>query len=79
VVHDPRCLVSMWSDWSPCMNATCHHSGVQIRTRMYADKRAAMLGHCVERLEEHQVCSIQCDHQGTTSHKDKMMMTHGSY
>ena len=48
----------MWSEWSTCSNGTCHQPGVQTRTRMYADKRAAMTGHCSERLEEQRRCTI---------------------
>jgi hypothetical protein len=74
VVHDPRCLVSMWSEWSACSNGTCHQQGTQIRTRMYADKRAAMAGHCSERLEERRQCKIDCnDDQSKNKYKQMMM------
>jgi len=59
-MNDPRCLVSMWTDWSACTNATCHQPGVEFRTRMYADKRAAMVGHCSEKLEERRSCKLDC-------------------
>ncbi|CAF1011801.1 unnamed protein product [Adineta ricciae] len=72
MVHDPRCLVSIWSEWSACSNATCHRPGTQTRTRMYADKRAAMHGHCTEVLEERQSCTIDCN---GNSMKHKQMMT----
>jgi hypothetical protein len=73
-VHDPRCLVSMWSEWSTCSNGTCHQPGVQTRTRMYADKRASMIGHCSERLEEQRRCNMDCD-GNQSKHKNKEMMT----
>ncbi|CAF0809451.1 unnamed protein product [Adineta steineri] len=74
MVHDPRCLVSMWTDWSSCSNATCTKPGVQIRTRMYADKRAAMTGFCSERLEEQKQCTIDCDNNATKNKQKQMMM-----
>ena len=64
----------MWSEWSACSNATCHRPGVQTRTRMYADKRAAMHGHCTEVLEERQSCTIDCA-DDSMKHKHKQMMT----
>ncbi len=74
MIHDPRCLVSMWTDWSSCSNATCHQTGVQIRTRMYADKRAAMSGHCSARMEEQRQCTIDCnDNQSKMKEKQIMM------
>lgn len=79
MIHDPRCLVSMWSEWSTCSNGTCQRPGIQTRTRMYADKRAAMSGHCSENLEEQRSCKMDCDdnHQHHNSHsnnKHKQMM-----
>ncbi len=74
VIHDPRCLVSMWSEWSTCSNGTCHQPGVQIRTRMYADKRAAMSGHCSERLEEQRQCTMECNNENHSKDKNKQMM-----
>ncbi len=74
MIHDPRCLVSMWSEWSSCSNGTCHQSGIQIRTRMYADKRAAMTGRCSERLEEQRQCTMDCgDNQMKNKNKQIMM------
>ena len=72
VVKDPRCLLSIWSEWSSCINATCERSGVQIRTRMYADKKAAMALHCAERLEEQQPCNIDC-FSSQTKNQNAMM------
>lgn len=74
MVHDPRCLVSMWTEWSSCMNATCYRSGVQTRTRMYADKRAAMIAHCSETLEEKQQCTLDCDDMHSTNKQKEMSM-----
>ena len=77
MIHDPRCLVSMWSEWSSCLNGTCDRPGTQMRTRMYADKRAAMVGHCSERLEEQRRCTMDCDENGKqmkNKHKETMMM-----
>ncbi len=75
MIHDPRCLVSMWSEWSSCSNGTCHQSGTQIRTRMYADKRAAMSGHCSESLEEQRQCTMDCDDNDKHSkNKHKQIM-----
>lgn len=78
MIHDPRCLVSMWSEWSSCLNGTCHRLGTQTRTRMYADKRAAMSGHCSERLEEQKSCTMDCgddhnNHHSKNKDKSKMM------
>ncbi|CAF4293399.1 unnamed protein product [Rotaria socialis] len=75
MVHDPRCLISMWSEWSSCMNATCHRPGTQTRTRMYADKRAAMIAQCGESLEEQQRCTLDCnDNVSKNKQKDMMNM-----
>jgi hypothetical protein len=44
---------------------------------MYADKRAAMLGQCSERLEEQRQCTMDCadDHNDNHSkNKNKQMM-----
>ncbi|CAF1342288.1 unnamed protein product [Rotaria sordida] len=49
----------MWSEWSSYMNAICHRPGTQIRTRTYADKRAAMAAHCTEHLEQQQQCTLE--------------------
>ncbi|CAF1629398.1 unnamed protein product [Rotaria sordida] len=49
----------MWSEWSSYMNAICHRPGTQIRTRTYADKRAAMATHCTEHLEQQQQCTLE--------------------
>lgn len=78
VVHDPRCLVSMWSDWSTCSNGSCHQPGIQTRTRMYADKRAAMSAHCSEQLQEHRRCTVECGDDNHSKDKMKTMMT-GSF
>ena len=75
MVHDPRCLVSMWSEWSTCTNGTCHHPGVQTRTRMYADKRAAMSAQCSEQLQEHRRCTVECGGDNHSKDKMKTMMT----
>ncbi|CAF0865986.1 unnamed protein product [Rotaria sordida] len=74
MVHDPRCLVSMWTEWSSCMNATCHRPGTQIRTRMYADKRAAMAAHCTEHLEQQKQCTLDCDNNQPKNKQKEMMM-----
>lgn len=66
----------MWSDWSSCMNATCHRPGIQTRTRMYADKRAAMTAQCTETLEQQQQCTLDCDsNQSKNKNKQMMMMS----
>ena len=75
VVDDPRCLVSMWSAWSLCLNATCHRLGTQIRTRMYADKKAAMIAHCSERLKQQRRCTLDCDNNNLKNDKNKQMTT----
>ncbi|CAF1444020.1 unnamed protein product [Rotaria sordida] len=49
----------MWSEWSSYMDAICHRPGTQIRTRTYADKRAAMAAHCTEHLEQQQQCTLE--------------------
>jgi hypothetical protein len=42
---------------------------------MYADKRAAMSGHCSERLEEQRQCEMDCDDDNNHSkNKNKQMM-----
>lgn len=60
----------MWSEWSTCSNGTCHQPGIQSRTRMYADKRAAMSAHCSEQLQEQRRCTVECE--GDHHSKDKM-------
>ncbi|CAF2880073.1 unnamed protein product, partial [Rotaria sp. Silwood2] len=54
------------------MNATCHRPDTQIRTRMYADKRAAMAAHCTEHLE--QQCALDCDNNHSNNKQKEMMM-----
>jgi hypothetical protein len=80
VVSDQRCLVSMWSEWSSCINATCDRSGMETRTRMYADKKAAMAGSCSENLKESRTCTIDCNNDPSKK-KDKqtMMSSMGSF
>ena len=75
VIDDPRCLVSMWSAWSSCLNATCHRPGTQIRARMYADKRAAMVARCSERLKQQKQCTLDCNNNNLKNDENKQMTT----
>ncbi|CAF3817711.1 unnamed protein product [Rotaria sp. Silwood1] len=70
--HDRFFLISI-SEWSSYMNAICHQVGTQIRTRMYANKRAAMAAHCTEHLE--QQCTLDGDNNQSKNKQKEMMMT----
>lgn len=64
----------MWTDWSACTAATCTRPGVETRTRMYADKKAAMDNHCSERLEEQRPCTIDCGNDKNKMKEKPLMM-----
>ncbi|XP_076324156.1 spondin-1-like isoform X2 [Tachypleus tridentatus] len=54
-----ECMVSQWTEYTPC-SVSCGH-GSQLRTRTYINEQNARKMECVTKLVENKVCNIVCE------------------